>query len=164
MTKARTFREDLMFRLNVVSFHIPPLRERRGDIKLMTQHFLREYTEAFDRQEEMSFSPEVLRFMYDYSWPGNVRELKHFVERAVALTEGRVMGMATLPETITPTMQGESLSADGGSYNTMIKKYKRQLVMEALEMAGNNKIQTAHILGISKSYLFKLIKQLAVPN
>ncbi|MCZ6474484.1 MAG: sigma-54 dependent transcriptional regulator [SAR324 cluster bacterium] len=164
MTKARTFREDLMFRLTVVSFHIPPLRERRGDIKLMAQHFLREYAEAFGRQDEMSFSPEVMRFMYDYPWPGNVRELKHFVERAVALTEGRVMGMATLPETITPTLQGESLSTDGGSFNTMIKKYKRQLVMEALEMAGNNKIQTAHILGISKSYLFKLIKQLAVPN
>ncbi len=164
MTKAHTFRDDLMFRLNVVSFHIPPLRERRGDIKLMAHHFLKEYAEAFDRSPKPTFSPEVVRFLYDYPWPGNVRELKHFVERAVALSEGRVIGMEILPETIAPAPQGETLAADGGNFNTLIKKYKRQLVMEALEMAGNNKIQTAHILGISKSYLFKLIKQLTVPN
>jgi len=164
MTREQTFREDLMFRLNVVSIHIPPLRERRGDIKLLVQTFLRDYTQAFGRRHSMSFTPKVMRFMYDYPWPGNVRELKHFVERAVALTEGRVIGMDIVPETITPNPQGESLIDNGGNYNGLVKKYRRQLVMEALEMAGNNKIQTSQILGISKSYLFKLIKQLAVPN
>ena len=164
MTREQTFREDLMFRLNVVSIHIPPLRERRGDIKLLVQTFLREYVQAFGRRQSMSFSAKVMRFMHDYPWPGNVRELKHFVERAVALTEGRVIGMDIVPETATPTPQGENLMDNGGNYNGLVKKYRRQLVMEALEMAGNNKIQTAQILGISKSYLFKLIKQLAVPS
>lgn len=163
MTQEQIFREDLMYRINVVSFHIPPLRERRGDIKLLTQTFLREYAQSFGRKD-ISFSREVTRFMHDYPWPGNVRELKHFVERAVALSEARVIGMEALPETFAPAPQGERLSDNGGNYNGLIKNYKRQLVMEALEMAGNNKIQTAQILGISKSYLFKLIKQLAVPN
>jgi DNA-binding NtrC family response regulator len=164
MVREHAFREDLMFRLNVVSFHLPPLRERRGDIKLMAEYFLREYAETFGRREELAFSREVLRFVHDYPWPGNVRELKHFVERAVALSEGRMIGMEVVPENITPSPQGESLAANGGSYDTMVKKYRRQLVMEALELAGNNKIQTAQILGISKSYLFKLIKQLSIPN
>ena len=164
MTKERTFREDLMFRLNVVSFHIPPLRERRGDIKLMAQHFLSEYARTFGRKEKLAFSREVTRFLLDYPWPGNVRELKHFVERAVALSDGAVIGKEILPEFIAPAPQGESLSEKGGSYEKMVKKYKRQLVVEALEMAGNNKIQTAQILGISRSYLFKLIKQLAIPT
>lgn len=163
MTHDQEFREDLMFRLDVVSFHIPPLRERRGDIKLLAELFLQEFTLAFER-DEMSFSREVFRFMHDYPWPGNVRELKHFVERAVALSDGNVIGMETVPETSTPAPQGETLSSNGGSFNGLVKKYKRQLLIEALDMAGNNKIQTAQILGISKSHLFKLIKQLAVPN
>lgn len=163
MTYDKEFREDLMFRLDVVSFHIPPLRERRGDIKLLAELFLQEFTLAFER-DEMSFSREVFRFMHDYPWPGNVRELKHFVERAVALSDGNVIGMETVPETRTPAPRGETISSNGGSYNGLVKKYKRQLLIEALDMAGNNKIQTAQILGISKSHLFKLIKQLAVPN
>ncbi len=93
-----------------------------------------------------------------------MRELKHFVERAVALSDGPLIGLEILPETIAPTPRGATLSDSGGNYDNLIKKYKRQLVIEALEMAGKNKIQTAQILGISKSYLFKLIKQLGVPN
>ena len=81
MTKEGTFRDDLLFRINVVSFKIPPLRERRGDIKLLAKIFLQQYAQEFGRTEEMSFSREVVRFMFDYHWPGNVRELKHFVER-----------------------------------------------------------------------------------
>ncbi len=163
MTQEGTFREDLMFRINVVSFHIPPLRERRGDIKLLSETFLSEFIRIFSRPETLSFSREVVHFMYDYPWPGNVRELKHFVERAVALNEGPAIGPEALPETFSPTAVGESLVSGKGTYDTLVKKYKRQLVMEALQTTGNNKIQTAQLLGISKSYLFKLIKQLSVP-
>ena len=163
MTQEGTFREDLMFRINVVSFHIPPLRERRGDIKLLSETFLAEFARVFSRKETLSFSREVVHFMYDYPWPGNVRELRHFVERAVALTEGAVIGVDALPETFSPAAVGDSLVSGRGNYDTLVKKYKRQLVMEALQTTGNNKIQTAQLLGISKSYLFKLIKQLSVP-
>ncbi|HKI97377.1 MAG TPA: sigma-54 dependent transcriptional regulator [bacterium] len=163
MVQEGTFREDLMFRVNVVSFHIPPLRDRRGDVKLLGEHFLTEFAKVFGRTEPMRFSREVIHFMYDYPWPGNVRELRHFVERAVALADGRTIGTEALPESFTPTVTGEPLASDKGHYDKLVKKYKRQLVMEALQSTGNNKVQTAQLLGISKSYLFKLIKQLSVP-
>ena len=163
MTRQGTFREDLLFRINVVSFHIPPLRERRGDIRLLSGHFLTEFAQTFKRTEPMSFSREVVAFMHDYPWPGNVRELRHFVERAVALTEGNTIGPEILPDSFAPITVGESLITGKGNFDTLLKKYKRQLVMEALETTGNNKVQTAQLLGISKSYLFKLIKQLSVP-
>ena len=163
MVREGTFREDLMFRINVVSFHIPPLRERRGDIKLLSEHFLVEFAAMFNRPKPMRFSREVVHFMYDYPWPGNVRELRHFVERAVALTDGRSIGPESLPDSFTPQVTGDPLAGARGNFDKLIKKYKRQLVMEALQSTGNNKVQTAQLLGISKSYLFKLIKQLSVP-
>ncbi len=163
MVQEGAFREDLVFRVNVVSFHIPPLRDRRGDIKLLGEHFLKEFCEVFNRSEPMHFSREVVHFMYDYPWPGNVRELRHFVERAVALTDGRTIGTDALPDSFTPNLTGEPLASGKGSLDTLVKKYKRQLLMEALQSTGNNKVQTAQLLGISKSYLFKLIKLLSVP-
>ena len=151
-----------MFRINVVSFHMPPLRERRGDIRLLSNHFLKDYVQAFNRSEKMSFSREVNQYLLDYPWPGNIRELKHFVERAVALTEGNLIGSEVIPETELVPAQGPLLESTGGKLEGMVKRYKRQLVVQALEMTGNNKIEAARILGISRSYLFKLIKQLAI--
>ncbi len=159
-----TFREDLMYRIDVVSIPLPPLRERRGDIRLLAGHFLEEFGRAFGRKGGLSFSREVMSYLYAYPWPGNVRELRHFVERAVALSDGEVIGPEVLPETFSPAAVGESLAMGKGNLDTMVKKYKRQLVMEALETTGNNKVQSAQLLGISKSYLFKLIKQLSVPG
>ena len=164
MTQEGTFREDLMYRIDVVSFHIPPLRERRGDLKLLAGHFLVEFAEVFDRPEPLSFSKEVMAFLHDYHWPGNVRELRHFVERAVALSDGPVIGPEVLPDTFSPVVVGDSLVPGEGTFDTMVKKYKRQLLIEALETTGNKKIQAAQLLGISKSYLFKMIKQLSVPG
>ena len=164
MTQEGTFREDLMYRIDVVSFHIPPLRERRGDLKLLSGHFLTEFAEVFARPEPLSFSKEVMAFLHDYHWPGNVRELRHFVERAVALSDGPVIGPEVLPDTFSPVVVGDSLVPGEGTFDTMVKKYKRQLLIEALETTGNKKIQAAQLLGISKSYLFKMIKQLSVPG
>ncbi len=164
MAKEGTFREDLMFRINVVSFHIPPLRERRGDIASLAQHFLEEYGRSFGRGEDMHFTKEVERFLYDYPWPGNVRELKHFVERAVALSDGSRIGPEVLPAAFTPAEDGETLASSNSTFDILVKRYKRQLVQEALQTSGNNKIHTANLLGISRSYLFKLIKQLGLPE
>ena len=125
--------------------------------------FLEEFAEVFQREGPLRFSREVVHFMYDYPWPGNVRELRHFVERAVALSDGQTIGPEALPDSFTPQVTGEPLASGKGNFDALIKKYKRQLVMEALQSTGNNKVQTAQLLGISKSYLFKLIKQLSVP-
>jgi DNA-binding NtrC family response regulator len=163
MVKENAFREDLMFRINVITLHIPPLRERRGDIRLLAQHFLTEYGKTFQRGDRLNFSREVERFLLDYPWPGNVRELQHFVERAVALSDGDHIGPEVLPGAFSPGA-GDTLATGGGDYDGLVKRYKRQLVLEALEASGQNKIHAAQLLGISKSYLFKLIKLLGLPE
>jgi DNA-binding NtrC family response regulator len=164
MAKEGAFREDLMFRINVVTLHIPPLRERRGDIRVLAEHFLKEYGRSFGRGNNLTFAKEVERFLLDYPWPGNVRELKHFVERAVALSDGDLIGLEALPETLALGGGGVSLAEGKADFNTLVRQYKRQLVIEALKAAGNDKNHTASLLGISRSYLFKLIKQLDIPG
>ncbi|MDH5752669.1 MAG: sigma-54 dependent transcriptional regulator [Deltaproteobacteria bacterium] len=163
LVRENLFREDLMYRINVVSINIPPLRERRADIRLLAEHFLGEYGLSFNRPRRQSFAAEVVKFMYDYPWPGNVRELKHFVERAVALTEGAVIGPEIIPGSFTPDISTPTIPAGGGNMESLVKSYKRQLLMETLRTTGNNKLQAAQILGVSRSYLFKMIKQLNVP-
>ena len=155
------FREDLMYRVNVVEFHLPPLRERREDIKLLAQHFLDRFCAAFGRKE-LTLSREVQAYLMDYPWPGNVRELEHFIERSVALADGPVIGREALPDSFQPSLPNAGVGEKPGQFSGLIRQYKKQLVAEALALNGNNKIKTAHLLGISKSYLFKLIKQLAI--
>ena len=168
------FREDLMFRINVVSFHIPPLRERRGDIVSLAHHFLKEYGRTFSRGDRLSFTREVERFLLNYPWPGNVRELKHFVERAVALSDGDRIGPEAMPSDFAPAAEGPSLQEglgyassaprNGGAFDTLVKRYKRQLLAEALEAAGQDKVRAAELLGLSRSQVFKLVKELGVPK
>jgi DNA-binding NtrC family response regulator len=164
MAKENAFREDLMFRINVVTLHIPPLRERRGDIRLLAQRFLKDYGKSFGRGDGLVFAREVERFLFDYPWPGNVRELKHFVERAVALSDGDHIGLEALPETLALGGSGVTLAEGKADFNALVRRYKRQLVVEALQAAGNDKNHTATLLGISRSYLFKLIKLLEIPG
>jgi two-component system NtrC family response regulator len=168
------FREDLMFRINVVSFHIPPLRERPGDILSLAHHFLKEYGRAFGRGEGLTLSREVERYLLSYPWPGNVRELRHFVERAVALSDGDHIGPEAMPADFSPSAEGpplqEGLGYDsgtlrhGGAFDTLVKRYKRQLLAEALETAGQDKARAAELLGLSRSQVFKLVKELGVPT
>jgi len=167
------FREDLMFRINVVSFHIPPLRDRRGDILPLAHHFLRDYGRAFGRGDRLSLTREVERFLLNYPWPGNVRELKHFVERAVALSVGNRIGPEAIPADFSPAADGPSLqeglgyasgARNGGAFDTLVKRYKRQLLAEALEAAGQDKTRAAELLGMSRSQVFKLVKELGVPS
>ncbi|MBI3991938.1 MAG: sigma-54-dependent Fis family transcriptional regulator [Candidatus Lambdaproteobacteria bacterium] len=162
LVRSGDFREDLMFRVNVFSFNLPPLRERRGDIKLLATHFLEHYAASFHRPGGLRFSRELVRFLHDYHWPGNVRELQHFVERAVALSEGNQIGVEVMPDSLRVRDAGNGRASVGaGSFESLVRDYKLKLVHEALEMTGHNKNLTAKVLGISRSYLFKLLKQTA---
>src|SRR5205085_7426465 len=86
--KQGDFREDLFYRLNVINIHLPPLRERRSDILLLAQHFIRKYNAENGRKLAEQLSPEVLRLLEAYPWPGNVRELESTIERAVIIARG----------------------------------------------------------------------------
>jgi len=168
------FREDLMFRINVVSFQIPPLRDRRGDILPLAHHFLKEYGRSFGRGDGLTFNRDVERFLLSHAWPGNVRELKHFVERAVALSDGDRIGPEAMPADFAPAAEGPSLQEglgyasaaahNGGAFDTLVKRYKRQLLAEALAAAGHDKARAAELLGLSRSQVFKLVKELGVTS
>ena len=108
MVKEKRFREDLFYRLNVITITVPPLRERREDIRLLAQHFLRVYAAKNNRTLE-GFTDEAIRRLEGYAWPGNVRELENVIERGVVLARGALMDVTDLPEEIagaTPLPEG----------------------------------------------------------
>jgi transcriptional regulator with PAS, ATPase and Fis domain len=146
------FREDLYYRLNVVSISLPPLRERRDDIGLLVDHFLQRYSSEHG-QVPKTFAPEAMRMLLAYDWPGNVRELANVVERAMVLSTSTVITSESLPDSVrqTPTVDpihGMVLVP----LDEMIDRY----VARVLEHTGGNHTQAARILGISRRTLHRM--------
>jgi two-component system nitrogen regulation response regulator GlnG len=179
----RAFREDLFYRLNVVTIHLPPLRDRREDIPALVSHFLA----AFAQEQGVSpkvFSPEAMTLMLAYGWPGNVRELENVVKRAAALTTTSLILPDHLPDSILsraaeqeaggrsesfPTewiraelarLQG---SLDGRLRGYFVACVERPLLELVLRRAGGNQVKAADLLGINRNTLRKRIKELGVP-
>ncbi|MBI2924030.1 MAG: sigma-54-dependent Fis family transcriptional regulator, partial [Planctomycetes bacterium] len=140
------FREDLFYRLNVVSISMPPLRERKGDIRPLVRRFLegacREAKRALPRVGE-----DVLRFLEAHAWPGNVRELKNVIERAVVLLESEELGLEDLPGEILST--GEA--GVPGGFHAQVAEFRKKLVREALERCGGNQTKAAEALGLQRT-------------
>nr|MBA2564719.1 sigma-54-dependent Fis family transcriptional regulator [Gemmatimonadota bacterium] len=142
----KRFREDLYYRLSVVEMHLPPLRNRFGDILLLAEEFLRSYSEKYDKTFR-GFDPKVTKALQEYGWPGNVRELKNVVERAVVLSTSDRIGIGDLPARVGgPVSSGSSISLPIG--DTM-DNYERRIIYRTLEHTDNNKTQAAKILGVS---------------
>jgi len=146
----RQFREDLYYRLNVVTIELPPLRERKEDITLLAQHFLNKF--AVENQKEVTdFSPEATDFLLKYEWPGNVRELENAIERAVILAKNSYIEVADLPqESLTvarSTPQGESL-----------EEIEINHILNIFNETGGNYSKAAKILGISRVTLYNKIR------
>lgn len=154
------FREDLFYRLNVLQVSLPPLRERGEDITLLADHFVKYNNEHHQRQID-GFSPEALTAMKAYNWPGNVRELENFVERAVVLCDGAVIGTADLPEkmltpVVTNTTTDETFEGTL-SIKEATAKLEAALIKRALQQTGGNRTQAAKLLEIShRALLYKL--------
>ncbi|HXH97446.1 MAG TPA: sigma-54 dependent transcriptional regulator [Gaiellaceae bacterium] len=146
MVREKRFREDLYYRLNVITIRVPPLRERREDVRVLAQHFLRIYAAKNDRALE-GFTDEAMRRLEAYAWPGNVRELENVIERGVVLTRGDLMDVGDLPEEIagaTPLPEGV-LSIRIG---TPLAEVEARLLDETLRVTKGNKTLTAKLLGI----------------
>jgi len=144
--KEKRFREDLFYRLNVITISVPPLRERREDIRVLAQHFLRVYAAKNNRKLE-GFTDEAVRRLEAYAWPGNVRELENVIERGVVLARGALMDVSELPEEIagaTPLPEGV-LSVRIG---TPLAEVEARLLEETLRVTKGNKTLTAKLLGI----------------
>lgn len=144
------FREDLYYRLNVVNIELPPLRERREDILLLSRHFLKKFT--LENQKEISgFSREVNDFLLKYQWPGNVRELENTIERAVILARGRHIGIDSL-------LQRASELGTSAIPGTSLKEVERNHITGVLKQTSGNYTEAARILRISRATLYNKVK------
>jgi len=156
------FREDLYYRLNVVTLVLPCLRDRIQDIPLLTRHFL----EKFAREQQRpapTITQEALESLRTYHWPGNIRELENAIERAVVLAPGNEITRDLLPPQVFQPADEEI--AVGLSLDEALRRFKRQFIARTLQSTENNQTQAAKFLDIQRTYLNKLIKDLDIrPN
>jgi two-component system response regulator HydG len=156
MVKEGAFREDLYFRLKVVRIHLPPLRERREDIPLLTDHFIRTLAAAHGRQVT-AITPEAQRVLNAYAWPGNVRELINTLETMVVLAQGPTLEASDIPPEIRPAA-AEALPQTV-SAAMRLDEAERLLIEKTLQMTGGSRLEAAKILGIGERTLYRKIKQ-----
>ena len=151
------FREDLYYRLNVVSVRLPALRERKEDIPLLAQYFLRKHSQRMGRQIQ-GLSRETQRCLATYEWQGNVRELENAIERAVVLGSTEMVLPEDLPETVLETRPAEEVSV--GGYHEAVNETKKRLILDAVEEAQGRFTEAAKALGLHPNYLHRLIRNL----
>jgi DNA-binding NtrC family response regulator len=154
--KAGRFREDLFYRLNVVPLCLPPLRERGEDIPVLAAHFASKAAEKHGRATP-TLDLNLIEALQEYEWPGNVRELENLMERLLVLTSGAQLGVEFLPEKMLHTVP-EAVAADETTLEGATLALKRRMITAALQHEGN-KVAAARRLGISRSYLHRLISE-----
>jgi len=160
LIKYGRFRDDLYYRLNVVSLFLPPMRERIEDLRPLVSHFL----EKFNREFGLAITdltPEVWELFHNYPWPGNVRELENIIERAFNLVEGDVVTVANLPLYFQKYGKGKCLLAHK-TLPALLEQVEKEAIQEALEATGGNKMQASRVLGISRAWLYKKMKQYGI--
>jgi transcriptional regulator with PAS, ATPase and Fis domain len=153
MVKDRTFRQDLLYRINTVEIRIPALRERHEDIPGLADHFLKRYGKKYGSRVQ-GVSPDALARMKAYAWPGNVRELEHMIERALIMTESSVLQSEDF---YFAGEHGESDSADLKSFN--LEDMERTVIRRALTLHDGNISQAANELGLSRAALYRRLEK-----
>ena len=153
--KAGRFREDLLFRLNTVEIHLPPLRERAEDIPLLAGHFLKQHAARYRKRLE-GFDDAAHKSLLEYSWPGNVRELEHAVERAVLMAQGSVITARDVG------LQRSQRDASRRLEDMSLEEVESFLIQKALERYGGNVGQTAQALGLSRSALYRRLQRYGI--
>jgi two-component system response regulator HydG len=157
----RRFREDLYFRLNVISLEVPPLRERGEDIPVLAAHFLERFA-GRNRKSLRGFSPQAMDSLLRYSWPGNVRELENAVERAVILCNGDLVTRRELPAAVmeaAPAEEPSSAAVQGVLAGLPLDEVERRAIEETLRCAGDNKSEAARQLGITRATLHNKLRK-----
>jgi DNA-binding NtrC family response regulator len=157
LVRAGRFRMDLYYRLHVVAFHVPPLRERREDIPILAEHFLREYARRSNRVLR-GFSPRAMDALLAHHWPGNVRELENVVERAVALAPGSRVEESDLPDKLIVRARTAAPEPRAESRATL-DEVARGYVLQVLDQVGGNKSEAARILGIPRRTLYRMLER-----
>ena len=164
LVKDGKFREDLFYRLNVVTITLPPLRERIEDIPLLANHFLQKFSQEY-RKSISYISPEALEVLNQYSWPGNVRELENTVERAVVLSIHPIILPEDLPQKLLDTIPEEKLDDLKRKYPVIsekllsLKDVEKNYIIKVLQETKGNKKKAAEILGIDRTTLYRILEK-----
>ncbi len=157
------FREDLYYRLNVIPIKVPPLKQRKSDIPLLIDYFLKKFQKGEERRIT-GFSPEAMDVMLRYDWPGNVRELENVIKRLTILCDGEVVGVEDLPEHIPQKLTSiqpieEVFLEDGITLHQAVEDYEKRLILDALERSNWVKTKAAKLLNINRTTLVEKIKK-----
>jgi two-component system response regulator PilR (NtrC family) len=156
------FREDLYYRLHVITVQLPPLRDRRDDIPLLMQHFLEKYGRE-NQKTNLEVTPEALDLLMDYDWPGNVRELENVIERAVVLSTGSRIDADLIPDTVRSSRRFQMpqfvVPPEGISFKDVTTDFERRLIESTLEAAGGVQKRAAELLHIKPTTLNEMLKR-----
>jgi two-component system response regulator PilR (NtrC family) len=165
LVEKNEFREDLYYRLNVITINLPPLRRRSEDIPLIGQHFLEKYSDENEKPVRNISSP-AMELLLDYHWPGNVRELENVIERAVVLSTTEDIGIELLPPNVREpnhlSMPSATLPQNGVSFKDAVSDYERQLIIRALQASGGVQKRAAEMLKVKPTTLHEMMKRLNV--
>ncbi len=159
----KTFREDLYYRLNVIEIRIPPLRERKEDILMLVNHFVRKYSEE-NRKNVRGCDGDAMAVIMRYSWPGNVRELRNVIERAIVLCRGEVITPAELPEKLKKNGGFQPGQQETSSLKLSISEYEKTLILNVYHAQGRNKEETAKVLGVDLATLYRKMKKYGIED
>jgi two-component system response regulator HydG len=159
MVRAGTFREDLLYRLQVVTIALPPLRDRRADLPVLIDHFMTEISHAHQRAVR-GITPEARTLLLRHDWPGNVRELRNVIENMVLLARGELLDVEDVPDAVThPDGRLEKASSGYALAGRALTDVERDLIRENLKLFGGNREKTAKVLGIGERTLYRKIKE-----
>ena len=159
--KKNQFRQDLYYRLAVVRLTMPPLRERREDIPMLTRHFVQKHAKRC-KVKAKPISREAMAALVNYEWPGNVRELENAIERALVMGSSDMVLLEDLPESLLEQEAPDQMQE--GKYHASVKQLKKHLILDAVEQAGGNYVDAAGILGLHANYLHRLIRNLGIKD
>lgn len=150
---SRNFREDLFYRINVVTIHVPPLREKRDDIPILVEEFVKEF--CVREKKVLTVSDQVMNVLCDYSWPGNIRQLRNVIERCVVLARGDSISLSDLPEELGPLRD----HAEAAGTRTTLRQMEIQAIKDSLQRCNGNKSKAAKMLGISRKAFYRRLNE-----
>jgi len=166
--KSGQFREDLYYRLNVIPIHLPPLKERRGDIPQLARFFGEKICKEMNRPQ-ISIGADAIKAMEAYDWPGNVREMENIIERTIALTESPIIRREDLPSDIAQRVvetasRNTEITSDGVDMNRVIVEIEREMIQQAMVLENGVKARAAELLKINRTTLVEKIKRLGIES
>lgn len=164
LIEQKQFRQDLFYRLNVIKIELPPLRERKEDIPLLTKHFLNIYGKENEKEVE-AVAEDVLEILINYNWPGNIRELENLIERAVVLTKAKLITRENLPPFLLSPQEGEAAqlsSAQDLNLKENLQSFQKNAIISALQQSKGIQKNAARILGVKPTTLNEMIKRLKI--